>query len=558
MSTFPARRTVLKAGAAAAAVLLTGCTTTPSSPASDETSTVPSSPPPPKLKFTMGTAASPVGLDPALVADSESFRVTRQILETLIGVDPNTGVPAPLLATKWQELNNGRSYRFTLRSGVTFHDGTVFNAKAVQANFQRWYKLPKKIRPAEGRLPFEAVFGSYADAPTESLFVDCKVIGPLEVQLDLSRPFTGLVAALSSPAFAISSPTALAKAKADVPSQERGGTKLSRYGLHPIGTGPFKLASWKGDTVVLSAFDSYWGAASQVSAVAFTVLPHPATRTRELLAGQLDGYDLVTPGTYADLARNGMQVLQRDPFSVLYLGMNQASGPLADIRMRQAIAHAVDRQALIDGLFLKGTNEARQFIPPSLGVNNEEITYYKYDPEQAQALLKAAGYDGEPLTFHYPLNVTRAYLPTPEKVYAELSRQLTAVGLNIKPMPLDWDKGYLQRVQSTDKHALHLSGLSGSYRDPDNFVGTLFGAPSAEFGFNSAVVFSRIAQARALPNGTERTQAYLDINELLARRLPALPLAFPISALAMGPQVTTYPASSMLDEVFNLVRLRTS
>jgi peptide/nickel transport system substrate-binding protein len=557
LSTFPARRTVLKAGAAAAAVLLTGCTTTPSTPATAETSAAPSSPPQ-KLKFTMGTAAGPVSLDPALVADTESFRVTRQILETLIGVDPNTGVPAPLLATKWEELNNGRSYRFTLRSGVTFHDGTVCDAKAVQANFQRWYKLPRKIRPAEGRLPFEAVFGSYADSPAESLFVDCKVLGPLEVQLNLSRPFTGLVAALSSPAFAISSPTALAKGKADVPSQERGGIKLSRYGLHPVGTGPFKLVSWEEGTVVLSAFDGYWGAASQVSTVAFTALAHPATRTRELLAGQLDGYDLVTPGTYADLARNGMQVLQRDPFSVLYLGMNQASGPLADIRMRQAIAHAVDRQALIDGLFLKGTNEARQFIPPSLGVNNDDITYYEHDPEQSKALLKAVGYDGEPITFHYPLNVTRAYLPTPEKVYAELSRQLTAVGLNIKPMPLAWDKGYLQRVQSTDKHALHLSGLSGSYRDPDNFVGTLFGAPSAEFGFNSAVVFSRIAEARTLPNGPERTQAYQDINDLLARRLPALPLAFPISALAMGTQVASYPASSMLDEVFNLVRLRAS
>ncbi|MFD1211234.1 ABC transporter substrate-binding protein [Arthrobacter sp. GCM10027362] len=555
MSTSPARRTVLKAGAAAAAVLLTGCTSTPSSPASTGTSPAPSATPE-KLSFTMGTAASPAGLDAALVRDSESFRVTRQILETLIGVDPDTGVPAPRLATGWEELDNRRSYRFTLRSGVTFHDGTAFNAEAVRVNFQRWFNLPKKIRPAEGRLPFEAVFGGFADSPGDSLYVDCKVLGPLEVQLDLSRPYTGLVAALSSPAFGISSPAALAKGKADELTEERNGAKVSAYALHPVGTGPFKLASWEGDAVMLSAFDGYWGAASQVSTVAFKVLPHPATRVRELLAGEIDGYDLVTPGTYADLARNGMQVLQRDPFAVLYLGMNQSSGPLADIRMRQAIAHAVDRRAVIDSFFLKGTNEARQFIPPSLGVNNEDITYYGYDPEQSQSLLKAAGYDGEPLTFHYPLNVTRAYLPTPEKVYAELSRQLTAVGINIKPMPLAWDEGYLQRVQGTDKHALHLAGLSGSYRDPDNFVGTLFGAPSAEFGFKSAVIFSRIARAKALPNGPERTQAYLDINDLLARRLPALPLAFPISALAMGPRVQSYPASSMLDEVYNLVRLQ--
>jgi peptide/nickel transport system substrate-binding protein len=554
LSTSPARRTLLKAGAAAAAMLLTGCTSSPSAPGSPAASAAPSARA--KLTFTMGTAASPVSLDAALAADTESFRVTRQILETLIGVDRNTGVPAPLLATKWEELNDRRSYRFTLRPGVTFHDGTAFDAEAVRANFERWFRLPKKIRPAEGRLPFETVFGGFADNAKETLYVDCKVLGPLEVQLDLSKPYTGLVAALSSPAFGISSPAALAKGKANELDQVHDGTRISSYGLHPVGTGPFRLSKWDGGTVELSAFDGYWGAASQVSAVAFTTLPHPDTRVRELLAGKIDGYDLVTPGTYADLARNGMQVLQRDPFSVLYLGMNQASGPLADIRMRQAIAYAIDRRALIDGFFLKGTNEARQFIPPSLGVNSEQITSYEYDPDQARTLLKAAGYDGEPLTFHYPLNVTRAYLPTPEKVYAELSRQLTAAGINIKPMPVAWDQGYLEQVQGTDKHVLHLAGLSGSYRDPDNFVGTLFGAPSPEFGFNSTVVFNRIAQAKALPNGPERTQAYLDINDLLARRLPAVPLAFPISALAMGTRVQSYPASSMLDEVFNLVQLR--
>ncbi|WP_246262778.1 ABC transporter substrate-binding protein [Arthrobacter mobilis] len=554
----PARRTVLKAGAAAAAVLLTGCTSGPSPTASNGTSAPPSSPATAPLRFTMGTAASPAGLDAALVVDTESFRVTRQILEPLIGVDPDTGVPAPRLATTWEELENRRSYRFTLRSGVTFHDGTPFDAEAVRINFERWFNLPKKIRPAEGRLPFEAVFGGFADSSAEPLYVDCKVLGPLEVQLDLNRPYTGLVAALASPAFGISSPAALAKGRADELTEEHNGTRISSYALHPVGTGPFKLESWKGRTVVLSAFEGYWGAASQVATVEFTVLPHPAARARDLLAGEIDGYDLVTPGTYTDLARNGMQVLPRDPFSVLYLGMNQASGPLADVRMRQAIAHAIDRGALIDGFFLQGTREARQFIPPSLGVNNEQITYYGYDPEQARALLKAAGYDGEPITFHYPLNVTRAYLPTPEKVYAELSRQLTAVGLTIKPMPVAWDDGYLSQIQGTEKHQLHLAGLSGSYRDPDQFVGALFGAPSAEFGFNSAVVFSRIARARALPNGPERTQAYLDINDLLARRLPALPLAFPISALAMGPQVESYPASPMLEEVLNLVRLRTS
>ena len=223
--------------------------------------------------------------------------------------------------------------------------------------------------------------------------------------------------------------------------------------------------------------------------------------------------------------------------------------------MRQAIAHAIDRKTLIDSFYLQGTTEAMQFIPRSLGVTNETIPYYEYNPERSRQLLAEAGYDGGELTFYYPLDVTRAYLPTPEKVYAELSRQLTAVGINIKPMPVPWDEGYLEAVQGSDDHALHLAGLSGSYRDPDNFVGPLFGSKSLEFGYDSAQIRSKIARAKTLPEGDDRVDAYHSINEQLARAVPAVPLAFPISALAMGPRVESYPASPMLDEVYNLIQL---
>ncbi|MFT4469705.1 ABC transporter substrate-binding protein [Arthrobacter sulfonylureivorans] len=555
MTPLPARRTVLKAGAAAAAVLLAGCTSDPGRPAPSATTPASPTASPEDTTFTMGIAATPVTLDPALALDTESYRVTRQMLETLIGVDPATGVPAPRLAVEWNEVNDGRSYRFRLREGVTFHDGTPFDADAVHTNFERWYHLPEESQPVEGGLAFRSVFGALASDEAESLYESCEVVGPLEVQLNLTRRFTGLVASLAMPAFAISSPAALKAGKADRLSEERNGNKVSRYGLAPVGTGPFAFANWDQDRVALSAYDGYWGAAGDVRTVVFKTLPHPSARLRALAAGDIDGYDLVTPDTYADLVRAGMQVLQRDPFSVAYLGMNQAADGLKDIRMRQAIAHAVDRKTLIDSFYLQGTTEAKQFIPRSLGVNNETIPYYEYDPDRARELLAAAGYDGGELTFYYPLDVTRAYLPTPEKVYAELSRQLTAVGINIKPMPVPWDEGYLEAVQGTDDHALHLAGISGSYRDPDNFVGPLFGSKTPEFGYDSAQIRSKIARAKTLPEGEDRVDAYLSINEQLARAVPAVPLAFPISALAMGPRVESYPASPMLDEVYNLIQL---
>ncbi|EMY34980.1 extracellular solute-binding protein [Arthrobacter crystallopoietes BAB-32] len=555
MQDTPARRTFLKAGAAAAALLLTGCTGEPASPGSATPAPTPSLPA--DLTFTMGTAADPVSLDPALVVDSESLRVTRQVMETLVGVDRETGVPAPGLAVEFEEQDNGRAYVFKLREGVTFHDGTPFDAEAVRANFERWFRLPEAIRPADGMLPYRAVFGAFADEDGESLYRGCDVLGPLEIKLELNRRYSGLVAALAMPAFAIASPAALEAKTANELDQERNGVRISVFGLHPVGTGPYQLKELSDGQVVLEAFDQYWGPAAQVGTVMFTTLAHPAARLRELQSGDIDGYDLVTPETYAGLVRGGMQILQRDPYAVSYLGINREFGPLSDVRIRQAIAHAVDRDLLLKSFFLEGSVEAKQFVPPSLGVNNEDIPYYEYDPDRARELLADAGYDGGALPFYYPLNVTRAYLPAPEKIYAELSRQLTAAGFNIQPKPVDWNDGYLQKVRDNQDRALHLGGLNGSYRDPDNFLGTLFGRSTGEFGLDNAQLTSRIARARTLEPGPERTTAYLQINEQLARLLPAVPLAFPVSAVAMGPRVESYPVSPMLDERFNLIRLRT-
>jgi peptide/nickel transport system substrate-binding protein len=195
-------------------------------------------------------------------------------------------------------------------------------------------------------------------------------------------------------------------------------------------------------------------------------------------------------------------------------------------------------------------------VPPKLNGFNNDAPTLGYDPAKAKDLLAKSGYKGEQLKFYYPLNVTRPYLPTPEKIYAEISRELTAVGFNIKPVPIEWSDGYLQKVQSPGDHALHLLGWNGSYSDPDNFVGPLFGEKNGEFGYQDAQVFSKIERARGLPEGQERTDLYHTINNQIAESVPAVPIAFPISALALSDRVLKYPASPVLNEVFTKVELK--
>jgi peptide/nickel transport system substrate-binding protein len=533
----------------------TSCTAVPSpSPSSESPSAT--TPAEPTATFNFGTAAQPLGLDPALSSDVESQRITRQILEGLVGVDQTTGKPTPLLATEWSESNEGRSYTFKLRTGVTFQDGTPFNAGAVCANFNRWFAFPADLRRQAPGSSFKGVFKAHSDEPDLSIFKSCTALSADSVRIDLTQRFTAFLQALTLPAFAMASPAALAGGTADVLDQSRGGRPVSAFATSPVGTGPFSFASWGEQSVTLVTNPTYWGERGQIATVNFLAYNHPQTRLQALLDGKIDGYDAVTVGNFDQLVKRGKQIVQRDPFSVMYVGINQDIPVLQNQKVRQAIEMAIDKETLIRRFFIDNTARATQFVPPKISGFNNDAPELGYDPAKAREYLKEGGYAGEELKFYYPLNVTRPYLPTPEKVYAEISRQLTAAGFNIQPVPVDWSDGYLQKVQSPGDHALHLLGWNGSYSDADNFVGPLFGEKNGEFGYQDPQVFSKINRARGLPEGEERDEQYHTINAQIAATVPAVPIAFPISALALSDRVVSYPASPVLNEVFTKVQLK--
>ncbi|MFP5367127.1 MAG: ABC transporter substrate-binding protein, partial [Actinomycetes bacterium] len=230
---------------------MTSCTALPSpSPSSGPPSTASNAEP--AATFNFGTAAQPLGLDPALSSDVESQRITRQILEGLVGVDQITGKPTPLLATEWSESNEGRSYTFKLRTGVLFQDGTPFDANAVCINFNRWFAFPEALRRQAPGSSFKGVFKAHSDEPELSIFKSCTAVSADTVRIDLSQRFTAFLQALTLPAFAIASPAALAAGTADVLDQQRGGQPVSMFGTKPVGTGPFSLASWDEGSVTLT------------------------------------------------------------------------------------------------------------------------------------------------------------------------------------------------------------------------------------------------------------------------------------------------------------------
>lgn len=489
--------------------------------------------------------SAPVSMDPALSVDTETERICRQVFETLIGVDRDTGGTSALLAEEWESSDDGLRFTFTLREGVTFHDGSTLDADAVVANFRRWGRLDELYGSGNMRRAptpaFVSVFGGFFDDDS-CMLQSVEADGELTVTLTLSEPIVHLPQALTLPAFGIASPQVL--------SDDDPGLVSRR----PSGTGAYRLIQSEDADITLKAYEDYWGGAPEIPAVTVRSLPRSFDRLRELQRGRLDVYDFITADNLRPLVQSGRLILQRDPFSVLYLGFNLEHPVMEDVRVRQAAAHAIDRTALVDRFFLDGTRTAHQFTPPALGVQSDGVERFGYDRSEAEDLLDDAGYDGEPLPFYYPMHATRSYLPRPEAVYAAIAADLTAAGFVLRPRPVAWEDDYLDTLLGDEDRAMHLLGRNGGYRSAHSFLAPLFGRVTDEFRYDSEEVRDLLVQARGTSSEDRRRETYREVAELVSEDIPALPLAYPISGLALGREVSDYPMSPVLYELFRDIR----
>lgn len=509
--------------------------------------------------FVFAASSDPGMLDPAFASDGETFRVARQMYEGLVGTKPGTADPAPLLAKSWTQSEDGLSYTFELEEGVKFHDGTDFNADAVCANFDRWYNWTGLLQSQNLSYYYQSLFKGFAESEDPALqggiYGGCEAASDTEVTISLTKPFAAFVQALSLPAFSMQSPTAMEEYDADNVEGTEDDPRFSAYATeHPTGTGPFVFDSWeRGQSVTLKRNEDYWGTKAQLDTVIIQTISDAQARVQALKAGEIDGYDLVAPGDVEGLESEGFQIVNRPAFNILYLGMNQAKAPLNDIKVRQAIAYAIDKEAVISQSLPEGTTPATQFIPETVNGYNPDVTTYEYDPEKAKQLLAEAGATGATIEFNYPTGVSRPYMPSPEDTYVAIKAQLEAVGLVVTPTADKWNPEYLDKIQGSDAHGIHLLGWTGDYNDTDNFLGVFFGKASNEWGFDNPELFSALEEARGLPTIDEQTPAYEAINEQVMEFLPGIPLASPVPSLAFAPGVEGYSASPVQDEVWNEV-----
>ena len=510
-----------------------------------------------------GASADPVILDGPLVSDGESLRPISLIFQGLVGLKPGSTVVVPQLATSWSTSKNGLNWTFNLRQGVKFQDGTPFNAKAVCFNFNRWYDFPGPLQTDAVTYYWNTVFGGFAHpaqgspGPDKSLYKGCKAVGQNQAVIMLTRKSGGFLGALGLSVFGMASPTALVKYKADAGTVTPDGVfqPTGTFGTqHPIGTGPYMFKSWKiGDKLVLVKNPTYWGNSSspswsqpgKVDQLIFVPIPDNAARLQALETGEIQGYDNVAPQDIATVRGNsGLKIVNRPPFNVAYVGINQSKPPMNNILVREAVAYGLDRAGVVNAFYGGRGQQTNQFLPPQLfGYAKTGVPSYPYNPDKAKALLQQAGLTlPVHVDFWFPTNVSRPYMPDPASNFQAFQASLEKSGFKVTPHSAPWRPDYLGTVQSGGAQ-LFMLGWTGDWGDPSNFLNVHFGSQTDQFGFNNPALFKLLATADAQTDLDKRTALYQQASVAVMKFLPVVPYVHSTPALAFKKNVNGFIAS---------------
>jgi len=412
---------------------------------------------------TLGMVLEPPNLDPTAGAAAAIDEVVyANLFEGLTRFGPD-GTVQPALARSWEVSEDGTSYTFHLVTGATFHDGTGFDAEDVKFSLDR-------ARAEDSANAQKALFAGIAAV---------EVIDPATVKVVLSAP---------DGAF----PAKMAWGDAVIVAPESVATEAT----HPVGTGPFALADWvQGDHVTLAAYPGYWGAKPALTKATFRFIADPTAAFAAVMSGDVDAFpNFPAPETLVQFqADPRFRVMVGTTEGETILAMNNRNPPLNNVQVREAIAHAINRQDIIDGaMFGYGTPIGTHFAPHN--PDYEDLTALSaYDPEKSKALLAAAGAEGLTL---------RLALPPP--TYARrggeiVAAELAAVGIKTEITNLEWAQ-WLEQVFKG--HDFDLTIVS--HTEPADI--NIYARPDYYFGYNNPDFVSLMSELdRATDPATRRT-----------------------------------------------------
>ncbi|MEH6693143.1 MAG: ABC transporter substrate-binding protein [Pseudorhizobium pelagicum] len=453
----------------------------------------------------VGQIAEPQSLDPHAVTATNDFRILVNLYDGLVRYKDGTLEVEPALAESWTISDDGKTYTFTLRQGVKFHDGSAFDATAVKFNFDR---MLKEDHPFHDTGPFPLSFN----------FASIDVVNVIDdntVEFQLKDAFAPFLSNLAYPTGLMVSPAAV---------EEHG----QEFGRHPSGTGPFKFAEWQSNQLVAAERnEDYWDGAPALEAVVFRPITDSNTRVAEMLAGGIDVMVEVPPDNLASFKSDAnFSVAEQAGPHVWFSILNTKEGPFADKRVRQAANYAVNKETLVNDVLQGTATVAAGPIPPAFNWVESSVEPYPYDPEKAKALLAEAGVENPELTFY--VTEGGSGMLNPVVMGAAIQADLQAVGFDVSIESYEWNT-FLGRVNAGLEGQADMAEMAWMTNDPDTvpYLTLRTDAQPENGGFNSGYysnpeVDKLLDQARTSTDQAERGRLYGDVQQIVHDDAPWL------------------------------------
>ncbi|MCP3054322.1 ABC transporter substrate-binding protein [Aurantimonas marianensis] len=452
----------------------------------------------------VGQIAEPKSLDPQAVTAVNDFRILVNLYDGLVRYKDGTLEVEPSLAESWTISEDGKTYTFTLREGVKFHDGTPFDAEAVKFNFDR---MLKEDHPFADTGPFPLAF--FFSAVEEVTAVD-----PTTVEFKLDAPYAPFLSNLAYPTGLIVSPAAVEKHGKD-------------FGRNPSGTGAYKFAEWEPNAkMVATRNEDYWDGAPELEAVIFRPITDANTRIAEMLSGGLDIMVEVPPDSLQQFKSSGdFTVREQAGPHLWFLILNTKEAPFSSKAARQAANYAINKTALVDNILQGTADVAAGPTPPAFAwAYDETLEPYPYDPEKAKELLKEAGYDGEEVTFY--VTEGGSGMLDPVAMGTAIQADLQAVGMNVSIETYEWNT-FLGNVNPGLEGKADMAEMAWMTNDPDTlpFLALRTEAFPDKGGFNSGYysnpkVDELLEKARQVTDQGERATLYKEMQQIVKEDAP--------------------------------------
>lgn len=458
-------------------------------------------------------------LDPWQQLTGTTSLIHMQCFEGLLRYKRGTVELEPCLATSYTGSEDGLTWTFELRQGVTFHDGSPFNAEAVVFNYDRVF-----VEDSEFYATGQWTVGGYYDF-IESVSADAEYT----VTFHLNRPFNHVLDRVGGMYYV--SPESVKQYKEATIE-------------HPVGTGPYKFDQWdKGQQAVYSSFADHWEAPGTLDQVLFKAITEDGARAAALLSGETNLAVEVSPEITEQLATSDGFTTAAGPTGALwFLAMNVEFEALKDVKVRQAVNHAVDKQTIVEAILNNTAEIAHGPLSPAFADYNPAVEeYYPYDPEKAKALLQEAGYDGTEVTFR--TSIGGSGMLSPEAMATFIQDNLREVGFNTKIETIEF-VSWMDAIRNP-QNELTVMSWNIAPIEPDAMFNGILSKSSLPPGFNTSYWVNDqfealIETGRTSLDPNEVHEAYMQAQVIVMDEAPIVPVCHRQQVFGMSKAVQNF------------------